>query len=115
MQAMVDVRKQKRVVVARELPMEALEHTQVLIVDGERWHALAPFPWRVHGEWGLEEVLGVVRCPVVDVSAIDPANDIRAGDVIRSCSDARCGVFNLSGLLTGLEALGGVVDRTREI
>lgn len=103
------VTQTKQMVVATPVLEEALQRAQVLIVEGKRWHVLAPRPYRAQGDWGIEEVKALVNCPIIDVSRVPAELDETMGAVIRGCVDVNAGVFNRAGLLTGLEAIGAVV------
>lgn len=83
---------------------ECVRRAQVLIVGGESWHLIGPAPYKMHCLNSFAPV-PVVNCPAVDVRGVK--DDEGMGRVIQGTVDANAGVFNLDGLLTGLEALGG--------
>jgi len=82
-----------------------LDQAQVMVIVNERWFVYAPMPYRCQGKGELPKV----NCPVVDCSGI--AEDLfpKMAQVVGDCVDVQHGVLNRGGLLTGLEALGGVV------
>jgi len=81
---------------------------QVMLVDGEAWWVKAPAPYRAYGNGELPKV----SCPVVDISGIEAENFAQMARLVGDCVDVVHGVLNRSGLLTGLEALGGRVEST---
>jgi len=97
----------RRVIVMSDAPEVVLHYAQVLIVDGERWHAYGPGAMRAHGEWGIGEARALATCPILDVSGV--TDDERMADIIRRCTAEHAGVINMDGLLTGLQALGAQV------
>jgi hypothetical protein len=102
----VHLSKQKLVFISTEVPDECVRRAQVVIVSEAGWHLIGPAPFRAHG-LGNAMPLPQVRCPVVDVSAV--TDDVGMKRVLDGCVTLQAGVINLAGLLTGLEALGGVV------
>lgn len=87
---------------------ECVRHAQVVIVAEHSWHLIAPKPYRVHCLLSFAAVPSVA-CPVVDVRGVK--DDVKMFAVMQACVDEKAGVLNLDGLLTGLEALGGVVKK----
>lgn len=102
--------KKKYVYVASEIPDECVFHAQVAILAEFTWHLIGPAPYRAHG---VTQYIPMpdVKCPIVDVRTmkLDTGNDDRMWQVMNACVDKTSGVFNLSGLLTGLEALGATI------
>jgi hypothetical protein len=98
----------QKVFVANEVPDECVAHAQVAIISNLSWHLIAPNPYRAHG---MSEALPLpkVACPIVDVRSV--TDDEAMMKVMSACVDKTAGVINLSGLLTGLEALGAVVTQ----
>lgn len=93
-------------------PEEVAARAQVLLVDHSyepvRWYIFAPAPYRAQGTGEVP----TVTCAVVDCTAIpnDDESMTRMATVIGRCVDTVHGVINKSGLLTGLAALGAVVE-----
>lgn len=106
----VVLNKKKMVFVSSETPDEVVKRAQVVIVSDGRWHLIGPAPFRAHG-LGAAIPLPKVTCPVVDVSRV--RDDLRMKQVMDACVSVHAGVINLDGLLTGLEALGGIVLRSQ--
>jgi hypothetical protein len=50
-----------------------------------------------------------MTCPIVDIRPVRIDDDERLAQVMKHCTDQTAGVINMSGLLTGLEALGAKV------
>ena len=100
--------KTKYVVSASAVPDEVVKAAQVVIVAEYSWHVIAPAPYRMHCLMSFAP-LPAVSCPVVDVKRI--ADDEKMAAILKSCTDPIAGVINMDGLLTGLEALGGKVQK----
>ena len=100
--------KTKYVVSASAVPDEVVKAAQVVIVAEYSWHVIAPAPYRMHCLMSFAP-LPAVSCPVVDVKGI--ADDEKMAAILKSCTDPIAGVINMDGLLTGLEALGGKVQK----
>lgn len=96
--------QKKMVVAAVGVPEECIRNAQVMIVTGETWHLIAPGSLRVHG-LSKDMPVPVVGCPVWDVSGVKDLDRMRA--IMDACVTPAAGVFNMAGLTTGLEALGG--------
>jgi len=103
--------KTKYVFSSMAVPDECVKAAQVLIVGEFSWHVVAPAPYRMHCLMSFAPV-PVVNCPVVDVRGV--ADDEGMAQIIKTCTDPSAGVINLDGLLTGMEALGGKVERKAE-
>ena len=100
--------KTKYVVSASAVPDEVVKAAQVVIVAEYSWHVIAPAPYRMHCLMSFAS-LPAVSCPVVDVKGI--ADDEKMAAILKSCTDPIAGVINMDGLLTGLVALGGKVQK----
>jgi hypothetical protein len=100
----------KLVFVSTEVPEECIQRAQVAIVTDNGWHLLAPIPYRCHG---LDKFVPMpkVNCPIVDIRPVRMDDDDKMMAVMASCVDRSTGVINMSGLLSGLEALGAKVTK----
>lgn len=87
---------------------DCVKRAQVLIVGEHSWHLIGAKPYRMHCLSSFAPV-PAVRCPRVDVGGVK--DDERMGRIMMACVSDAAGVINMDGLLTGLEALGGKVER----
>ena len=83
-----------------------------MIVTDMTWHLIGPGNLRAHG-LSRDIPQPTVTCPVVDVSKV--RDDEKMGAIIRTCVTPTAGVINMAGLLTGLEALGGMIKRSGQL
>ena len=90
------------------IPDECVRHAQVAIITEATWHLIGPEPYRAHGVMDVMP-MPVVTCPVVDIRLVQ--DEEKMALVMNSTTDRAAGVINMSGLLTGLEALGAKVRR----
>ena len=104
----------KLVLLAKAVPEECAARAQVMIVTEKTWHLIGPSPYRAHGDSSYAKP-PKVSCPVIDVSLVSEANDEKMGEVIAACTAAHAGVINMDGLVMGLCALGGRVERKRGV
>lgn len=100
--------KRKLVVMATAVPEDVVRQAQVLIVTRDTWHLIGPGKLRAHG-LSREIPAPSVTCPMVDVSGVKDEERMRG--IMEACVSPVAGVFNMAGLTTGLEALGGKVVR----